>query len=102
MNNHENKRKVTTSVTTTTETQPVSDQRELGVLNPEEERVLRMLHGLSEQDSHELKFALGADEELRTRLALLEHYLMELFKSETLDENLMDQVRALKEAVVTN
>lgn len=99
MSSHDNERRTTTTVTTTTETETVREERGLGVLTPEEEKVLRMLRGLSEDNSHELKFALGADEEVRLRLALLERYLIELFDGDRLDESLMDQIRALKEIV---
>ena len=101
MSSHENERQTSTSVTTTTETETVRQGKDLGVLTPEEEKVLRMLHGLSENDTHELKFALGADSELRARLAMLEHYLLELFSGDQLDASLMDEIRALKDAVAT-
>ena len=96
MSSHDNKRQTSTSVTTTTATETVRQGHDLGVLTPEEEKVLRMLHGLSEEDTHELKFALGADKELRARLALLESYLLDLFSADQLDETLMDEIRALK------
>lgn len=99
MSSHDNKRQTSTSVTTTTSTETVRHGQDLGVLTPEEEKVLRMLHGLSEEDTHELKFALGADKELRARLALLESYLLELFSADQLDETLMDEIRALKDSV---
>ncbi len=95
MSSHDNERRTQTSVTTTTETQTVEEGRDLNVLSPLEEKVLRMLHGMSEEDAHQLKFALGADDELRARLALLEHTLIELFEAEQLDESIMEQVRSI-------
>lgn len=97
MSENRNQHQKKTSVVTTTETEVVHRRQELEVLTAEEEKVLRMLHGLSEDGSTELKFALGADEELRHRLTLLEHYLMELFKAETLSEEIMTQVRSLRD-----
>lgn len=47
---------------------------------PEEEKVLRMLHGLTEEDDHELKFALGANEETRLKLAMMEKHLLDAFQ----------------------
>lgn len=38
-----------------------------------------MRHGLSEGDDHDLRFALGADEETETQLAQLESFLVEAF-----------------------
>lgn len=49
-------------------------------LTPTEEKALRMLHGLTEGDSHELKFALGADEEARLKLAMMEKQLLDAFQ----------------------
>lgn len=39
-----------------------------------------MLHGLSEDDSHALKFALGANPEARTKLAMIEKNLIDAFQ----------------------
>lgn len=49
-------------------------------LTPVEEKALRMLHGLSEGDEHELKFALGADHETRLKLAMIEKELLDAFQ----------------------
>jgi hypothetical protein len=49
-------------------------------LAPEEEKALRMLHGLTEKDDHELKFALGASEETRLKLAMMEKHLLDAFQ----------------------
>ena len=46
----------------------------LSTLTPLEEKVIRMLHGLSEDDSKALEFAVGASEDARMRLALMEAY----------------------------
>ena len=48
-------------------------------LNPEEEKVIRMLHGLSEPDEARLEFAVGANEETKLKLALIEaHNIVQL------------------------
>lgn len=49
-------------------------------LSPIEEKSLRMLHGLSEGDDHELKFALGANDETRLKLAMMEKHLLDAFQ----------------------
>lgn len=100
MSGQEHKRQVssTTSVTTTTETREATATPDFDVLTPEEEKVLRMLHGLSEDERHQLKFALGADDEVRLRLALMEKYLIELFAAEQLDEDLIEDLRALRQS----
>jgi hypothetical protein len=49
-------------------------------ISPEEEKALRMLHGLTEPDDHELKFALGANEESRLKLAMMEKHLLDAFQ----------------------
>ena len=82
---------------TTTETEQAREPKPAEALTPEEEKVVRMLHGMSEEGSYELKFALGADEELRHRLGLLEHYLMQLFEAEEMDEELLARIDALRQ-----
>lgn len=52
----------------------------LDELSPMEEKALRMLHGLSEDDDHQLKFALGANEETRLKLAMMEKHLLDAFQ----------------------
>ena len=46
------------------------------VLQPEEERVIRMLHGLGEPDDAELQFVETKDKEVNTRLKMLEAVLL--------------------------
>lgn len=58
----------------------LEQQQSLEGLTTTEEKSLRMLHGLSEGDSHELKFALGADEETRLKLAMMEKHLLDAFQ----------------------
>jgi hypothetical protein len=58
----------------------VSEQQTLEGLSPSEEKSLRMLHGLSEGDDHELRFALGADDETRLKLAMMEKHLLDAFQ----------------------
>ena len=62
-----------------------AEERSFDGLTSEEERVLRMLHGLSEPVEHELKFAVGANEEARLQLAVMEKYLLENFQWGELD-----------------
>lgn len=96
MSSHEEKRLRNTSTVTTTQTQQETVAPDLDVLTPQEEKVLRMLHGLSEENKYELKFALGADEELQLRLAKMEKYLVELFQGEQLNDDLLNELRTLK------
>ncbi len=49
-------------------------------LTPTEEKALRMLHGLTEDDSHELKFGLGANADTRLKLAMMEKHLLDAFQ----------------------
>lgn len=72
MTDHKKTRSPAT-VTRRTETQ-------LDGLTPLEEKALRMLHGLSEGDEHELKFALGANEEAELKLAMMEKHLLDAFQ----------------------
>ena len=85
LSEHENKRQTTTSVTTTTQTEVERAHRDLDVLTVQEERVIRMLHGLSEDGPHPLKFALGANQDVKLQLARLEYYLVKLLNSKTGD-----------------
>lgn len=62
--------------TTTTEQAQDNGEASLEALTPREEKVLRMLHGMSEDDSRKLQFALGADEETRMKLAMIEDQLL--------------------------
>jgi hypothetical protein len=103
LSGYDKKRLQQTTVTTTTQAQPApAGAPDLAVLTPEEEKVLRMLHGLSEDGTHELKFALGADDELRARLALLEHHLITMFRADALNEEIMEEVQAAKQAVLSH
>jgi hypothetical protein len=103
LSGHDKKRLQQTTVTTTTQAQPAAPGApDLAVLTPEEEKVLRMLHGLSEDGAHELKFALGADDELRARLALLEHHLITMFKADALNEELIEEVQIAKQSVLSH
>ncbi|MFU8805656.1 MAG: hypothetical protein ACNA8W_17720, partial [Bradymonadaceae bacterium] len=53
------------------------------------EKALRMLHGLTEGDEHELKFAIGASEETRQRLAMMEKHIIEAMASEPAQGSVM-------------
>lgn len=72
-----------TTTTTTTTTERATDMMpgSLDILTPQEEKALRMLHGLTEGDDHVLKFAVGASEETTQRLALIEKRLMDAMAS---------------------
>lgn len=58
----------------------VIEREDLSTLTPEEEKTLRMAHGLTEADDHVLSFALGASEDTRLKLALMEKELMMAFQ----------------------
>lgn len=96
MSSHDDNRVRNTSTVTTTQTQHETVTPDLDVLTPQEEKVLRMLHGLSEENKYELKFALGADEELQFRLAKMEKYLVELFQGEQLNDEILNELRTLQ------
>lgn len=81
----EKKKQRSTGTTTVTQEQSEAGG-DMDVLTPEEERVVRMRHGLAEDDDHELKFGLGANEEALAKLANLEKFLVEKFtKTEKLE-----------------
>ncbi|MDX9719615.1 MAG: hypothetical protein RBU37_02630 [Myxococcota bacterium] len=61
----------TTTQTTTTRSDN-EHETALAYLSTDEEKVVRMLHGLGEADDAVLEFALGASEDSRLRLALME------------------------------
>lgn len=67
-----------TGSTTSTVTEQKSQALE--GLSPIEEKALRMLHGLPESDSHELSFALGANDDARLKLAMMEKHLLDAFQ----------------------
>ena len=67
-----------TTTTTTEETIQTQTQTSEG-LSPTEEKVVRMLHGLTEDGSAKLEFALGANEEAIAQLALMENHLLNVF-----------------------
>lgn len=77
-----NKKYGFTAPTTVTDASPQPESRASSVdgLSPIEEKALRMLHGLSEEDHHELSFALGANEETRLKLAMMEKHLLDAFQ----------------------
>ncbi len=63
---------------------------DMDVLTPEEERVVRMRHGLAEDDEYEPKFGLGANEEALAKLANLEKFLVEKFTATEKLEGVFD------------
>lgn len=60
------------AVSTTTEVGRQETELSPNALTPREEKVLRMVHGMTEEDSHDLHFGLGADEETQLKLAMIE------------------------------
>jgi hypothetical protein len=96
----ENPRETSRTQTRTRSDDEDSNVDEASFLTPEEERVVRARHGLSEDDDHELSFALGADEATEAKLAELEQFLVEAFEprqQEGGDDYLPDSIEALEE-----
>lgn len=85
MSNHDEKSQKT-SVTTTTEEAREQSEASLEALTPQEEKVVRMIHGLSEEDSRALQFALGASDEAQMKIALIEHQLIDAMAAGAPDE----------------
>lgn len=69
------------SVTTETRSADAERDTSLQALTPQEEKVLRMAYGMSEDDSRALQFGLGADEETRLKLAMIEGQLLRCLES---------------------
>lgn len=61
-----------TGLKTRLDSESRSGDTNLSTLTPEEEKVIRMRHGLSEDDSRVLEFAVGASQDAKMRLALME------------------------------
>lgn len=74
-------KKLTTTTTITEESVETIE----GLL-PEEEKALRMLHGLSESDDTVLQFGLGANDETAAKLAMMEKHLLTAFGWGELEE----------------
>lgn len=66
-------KKRTTQTSTDVVTRRVTSDAKL---TAEEERVVRMIHGLGEGDDHELEFQTSPDDEVNARLRLLEATLL--------------------------
>jgi hypothetical protein len=81
LSDHKTQSRSQTVTTTTTERATDLTPGSLDILTPQEEKALRMLHGLTEGDGHVLKFAVGASAETRAQLALLERHIMEAMAS---------------------
>lgn len=74
--------------TTTTVEEPAVETLpadKTSVLTPEEEKVIRMLHGKGLKGHEVLEFAPGASMETKLRLALIEANLLEAFDAEPLE-----------------
>ncbi|OIP30851.1 MAG: hypothetical protein AUK47_23970 [Deltaproteobacteria bacterium CG2_30_63_29] len=54
------------------ETESRTGDTNLSTLTPEEEKAIRMRYGLSEDDSRVLEFAVGASQDAKMRLVLME------------------------------
>lgn len=68
-------------MTTVTRSADAEQETSLQALTPQEEKVLRMAHGMSEDDSRALQFGLGADEETLLKLAMIEGQLLRCLES---------------------
>lgn len=87
----EEKKYTTTTTTTTIETQTPKVQDAAEGLTPTEEKAIRMLHGLTEEKSQTLQFALGANETSLAQLAMMESQLLDLFgRNEKIDATHVD------------
>jgi cell wall assembly regulator SMI1 len=84
LSNH-NEKNQKTSVTTTTEETREQSEASLDALTPQEEKVVRMIHGLSEEDSRALQFALGASDDAQMKIAMIEQQLVETMAKGTVD-----------------
>jgi len=85
---YENKGRTKTRTKVEVDTDQAARGSNLSTLTPQEEKVIRMLHGLSEDDTRALEFAVGASKDARQRLALMEAYnIAELEGNIPLDSN---------------
>ena len=84
MSNH-NEKNQKTSVTTTTEETREQTEASLDALTPQEEKVVRMIHGLSEEDTRALQFALGASDDAQMKIAMIEQQLIDTMVKGTVD-----------------
>ena len=89
---NQEKEKQASSVTTTTAGTPEKTETSLEMLTPREEKVIRMTHGLSEDDSRALQFGLGASRDANMKLALIESQLSACLATEN-PENAFDDDR---------
>lgn len=64
--------RASSAVTTKTLTKQQGAVVDHEVLSPQEEKVIRMVHGLSEADSTPLEFAVGASAETLAKLSMME------------------------------
>ena len=78
---------------------------EAAPLAAEEERVVRMLHGLGEEGDHELEFQKSPDPEVNARLQLMELALLEQMHGEgqttdpaTPKEKILEHLKSLEES----
>ena len=68
----ETKTKKITRTTTTVVTERQPDASPYDLLTPQEEKVIRMHYGLSENDEKGLEYSVGASEDTRMRVSLME------------------------------
>ena len=78
------------SVVTTTEGAPKESETSLEMLTPQEEKAIRMLHGLNEDDARDLQFALGASRDANLKLAMIEQQMVDCLSTGTPEEQLDD------------
>lgn len=88
----------TTETTTRTDTETREGREDVDGLTPEQEKVIRARHGLSEDGDHQLSFALGADEETEQALARLESFLVEAFGERSSGEHFFPSNRTEESA----
>lgn len=92
------KKNLRSTGTTTVTEESRRDREDMNVLTPEEEKVVRMRHGLAEEGDHELKFGLGANEEVLAKLANLEKFLVTKFTATEKLEGVFDGDHVDREA----
>ena len=78
----QNEKERSASVTTATEEARTETGASLEALTPQEEKLIRMLHGMSEDDSRTLQFGLGASVEAEMKLAMIERQLIDTMRAE--------------------
>lgn len=86
-----NEKKKVSSVSTITEDAREQTETSLEMLTPVEEKAIRMLHGLSEEDNRALEFGLGASTEARMKLAMIEKQMIDCLAKGVPEEGRVDE-----------